>query len=330
MRIAYGVFGYGRGHATRALTVLPELTSRHDVLLLASADAYDAISPSYPVTRLPAMGYVYGDHGERCLRLTFQRNFGLGADLTFGGVEMRKLEETLRQFRPDVIISDAEPWLHAVATRLQIPRISFDHFGVLAWCRPPVAPTDRLRVLRDVAAYRAWIGRPDRVIVSSFYPLPSRHPGVRVIGPLCREEIRQATPTRGDHVLTYFNKGDMQLTPKIDAALRALDVPVHVYGTSRRGADENIVFKAPGNQSFVDDLASCRAVFSTAGNQLVGEAIYLGKPMLVTPEHTVEQRCNGLALDRIQMLGVDDQDGCCVEVMEKAAVGIGKRAQIVL
>ena len=35
LRIAYGVHGYGRGHSSRALAVLPELTKRHDVLVLA-------------------------------------------------------------------------------------------------------------------------------------------------------------------------------------------------------------------------------------------------------------------------------------------------------
>jgi hypothetical protein len=35
MRILYGVFGYGRGHATRALSVLPELMERHEVTVLA-------------------------------------------------------------------------------------------------------------------------------------------------------------------------------------------------------------------------------------------------------------------------------------------------------
>jgi UDP:flavonoid glycosyltransferase YjiC (YdhE family) len=40
-------------------------------------------------------------------------------------------------------------------------------------------------------------------------------------------------------------------------------------------------------------------VFSTAGNQLVGEAMWLGKPMLVMPEYTVEQRLNAAAVERL-------------------------------
>ena len=45
--------------------------------------------------------------------------------------------------------------------------------------------------------------------------------------------------------------------------------------------------------------ASCRAVISTAGNQLVGEAMFLGKPVLVRPEDSVEQRMNAAAVTRL-------------------------------
>ena len=42
MRIVYGVHGYGRGHATRALAVVQSLAARHDVRLFACGDAYDS------------------------------------------------------------------------------------------------------------------------------------------------------------------------------------------------------------------------------------------------------------------------------------------------
>jgi uncharacterized protein (TIGR00661 family) len=96
-----------------------------------------------------------------------------------------------------------------------------------------------------------------------------------------------------------LNRGQHQLTPSIEAALTALPLPVVVYGTARHGTARNLTFRPPSNGPFLDDLASCRAVFSTAGNQLVGEALWFGKPMLVMPEHTVEQRLNAAAVERL-------------------------------
>lgn len=45
---------------------------------------------------------------------------------------------------------------------------------------------------------------------------------------------------------------------------------------------------------FVEDLATSRTLISTAGNQPIGEALYLEKPVLAMPEHcNHEQRING-------------------------------------
>jgi uncharacterized protein (TIGR00661 family) len=299
MRILYGVLGHGRGHATRALAVLPHLTRRHDVLVVAGGDAYYTLTcAGYPVLAVPSPTYAYGARGERCLWTSLKRNSKILVDVMAGGSTMRGLVDDVRRFGAEVAVCDAEPWTHAAARRLGIPRISFDHFGVLTFCRPPVVPGDRLRILRDTAGYRMMIGNPEHVIVSSFYDAPAA-PGVRVVGPLLRDEVYALGPERGDFLLAYLNRGEHQLVPHVEAALRAQRVPVVVYGTARRGKDGALDFRAASNEGFLRDLAACRAVFSTAGNQLVGEALYLGKPMLVMPEHTPEQRVNALALERI-------------------------------
>lgn len=48
--------------------------------------------------------------------------------------------------------------------------------------------------------------------------------------------------------------------------------------------------------SFVNDLASCRAVIATTGNQLLGEVIHYRKPMLCLPIDCMEQRINAAEL----------------------------------
>ena len=299
MRIVYGVFGYGRGHATRALSVLPELRKRHDVVILAGGDAYDSIAPHYPVIRVPTLRYGYSAEGRRSLSRTLGENLRHLSDVVIGGEGFGEVARVLRDVNPGVAICDAEPWTHAAAARLGIPRISFDHFGILAYCRPPIPWGDRLRSFRDVSAYRALMGKPDRIIVSSFYDGGATDSRIRFVGPLLRPEVLRASPTLGDHLLVYLNRGAYQFTPRVELALRSLQIPVVLYGTPRRGTDGLFSFREPGNESFIRDLASCRSVFSTAGNQLVGEAIWFNKPMLVMPEHTVEQRLNAAAVERL-------------------------------
>ncbi|MFH1746316.1 MAG: glycosyltransferase family protein [Planctomycetota bacterium] len=301
MRIAYGVFGYGRGHATRSAAVLPELHRQHDVLILAGGDAYDALTPRYPVVRIPTLTYEYAKSTRRSNYLTLKRNIGSVLDMLLRGSTFQSLLEVVSDFRPEVIISDAEPWLHNIGRRLGIPRIGFDHFGILVYCRPRIPWGDRLRSQRDVLVYRLLMRRPERVIVSSFYDAPPRRPGVCVVGPLLRDEVLAVTPTRGDYLLAYINKGEHQFTSQMEYILREAGMPVLVYGVPRQDTLGNLNFRSASNLPFLEDMAGCRAIFSTAGNQLVGEALHLGKPMLVVPEDSVEQRLNAASLEYMQI-----------------------------
>jgi len=56
MKIAYGVMGYGRGHAMRTSAVLPSLMQEHAITVYAGGDAYDVLSPLFPTVRIPTLG----------------------------------------------------------------------------------------------------------------------------------------------------------------------------------------------------------------------------------------------------------------------------------
>jgi uncharacterized protein (TIGR00661 family) len=300
MRIVYGVHGYGRGHATRTLAILPHLIPNHQLLIIAGGDAYSAIWPDFPVTRIPTLGFAYGrGSGQRSTWQTLRRNLSAALDLIWRGPVFEMVRDIVRDFAPDVVISDAEAWTHQVAAALRIPRISIDHIGIMEYCRPPIEWHDRLEAKLDTLCYRMLMGSPDRAIVSSFYPAPPRRPGVCVVGTLPRPAVSNLSPHRGDYLLAYFNRGELQLSGRILKALEETGCPIHIYGTERRGRQGALTFLPLSSLPFLEDLAGCRAVISTAGNQLMGEAIYLGKPVLVMPECCVEQRLNAAAVERL-------------------------------
>ena len=66
--------------------------------------------------------------------------------------------------------------------------------------------------------------------------------------------------------------------------LAAAGLPVRVYGLGRRDSVGDVSFHEVDERRFVEDLTGCRGVVAAAGNQLIGEAIHLGKPLLVLPE----------------------------------------------
>ncbi len=306
MRIAYGVMGYGRGHAMRTAAVLPALMQQHEVTVFAGGDAYAALTDPasdvrVPVVRIPTIGYVYGRRGRHSNWLTFSRNFSLMNDLLIGGYGSRLVEEEFTRRGINLVISDSEAWTHRTAQRLGIPRISFDHVGIMAYCRPHFAAADRLRGPRDALGYLYLMGQPERALVSSFYPAPPRRPTTTLVGAILRDDILEAQPQTGEYLLAYFNKGEHQFRAKTERALRDLKQPIIVYGTPRRGVQGNLDFRAPSRGGFVQDLSGCRAVICTAGNQLISEAIYLAKPLLVLPEDAVEQRLNAVAVTALRV-----------------------------
>lgn len=299
MRIAYGVMGYGRGHAMRTLSVLPALMQEHEVTVFTAGDAYEVLAPKFPTVRIPMVGYRYNDRGSHSLLKTIGGNLAPMADLLLQGHGMDGVEREFRDRGIELVISDSEAWCHRTAQRLGIPRISFDHVGILAYCKPHFPPELWLAGMRDAVGYRALMGIPERILISSFYPAEGQYPGVKLVGPMLRDVVKATRPTRGDYLLAYFNKGEHQYRPHIDRALRLLDLPVRVYGTPYRGQVENLDFRPLSSEWFVHDLAGCRAVLSTAGNQLIGEAIHFGKPILAVPEDAFEQRLNAHMIERM-------------------------------
>lgn len=299
LRIAYGVMGYGRGHATRVRSILPALTEWHDVTVFAGGDAFPVLAPLVPAVRIPTLGYAYSYRGGLSPLGTVARNFAGMSDLLLGGHGLETVSRELRKGAFDLVISDSEAWTHRAAQRLGLPRISFDHIGVIAWCEPHFPPELWLRGQRDGWVYRRLMGEPDRTLITSFYEARPVHPATRLVGPVLRAELQQAEPRDGDFLLAYFNKGRHQFTPALDLALRRADARVVIYGTPYRGRVDNLEFRPPGNAEFIRDLAACRAVLSTAGNQLIGEAIHFRKPILALPEDVFEQQLNAHMVTRM-------------------------------
>ncbi|MHA7834182.1 MAG: glycosyltransferase family protein, partial [Algiphilus sp.] len=207
MRIAYGVMGYGRGHAMRTMSVLPALMAEHEVTVYAGGDAFDVLAPLFPTVRIPTIGYRYNNRGGHSLPRTFSENLAPMADLLLGGPGTEALEREMRSRGTQLIISDSEAWTHRAGARLGIPRISFDHVGIIAWCKPNFPADLWLAGQRDAIGYRTLMGEPDRVLISSFYPAEPYRDDARVVGPMLRDVVKGLKPKRGDFLLVYFNKG---------------------------------------------------------------------------------------------------------------------------
>lgn len=289
-KIFYSMAGEGRGHAVRVLTLVEHLRREHELTLFASADAYDFLVNSYGDDRYENVRLV------RVNGLKFRYTGGrldlfksVAAALKFARRQMPALVDALRRRmdaeQPDLAISDFEPTLPRAARAVGLPWMSIDHQHVLLAYNLHSLPF----LLRRYAWWMSWVIRGYygfsgyTPVASSFYtpPLKRGFEHVQQVGPMLRAEILNATPRQGDFLLSYLRSN----TPaRVVELLGRCGWPVRVYGLGERPALGGITFHAIDENRFVEDLASCAGLFSAAGNQLLGEALYFGKPVFAIPE----------------------------------------------
>lgn len=286
-KIFYSMAGEGRGHATRVRSMVEQLRQEHALVLFAPDEAYEFLAPRYPpgfpnveVRRIPGLRFHYT--GGR-LDLTRSLARGLGYLWKLPGL-VRELKRTIRDEQPDLVVTDFEPSLPRAARACGVPFVSLNHQHFLVACDLSNLPL-RLQGYGKLMglAVRAHHPGQDATIVSSFFRAPLRrgYGDVQQVGPLLRPEIRAAARTQGEHLLSYFRSN----TPThVLELLKSAGREVRVYGLGERKPDGPLKFCKLSEQTFVEDLAGCSAVVGAAGNQTLGEALYLGKPVLAMPE----------------------------------------------
>jgi uncharacterized protein (TIGR00661 family) len=296
----YGMSGEGRGHATRARAVVEALRHQHRIVIFAPDLAYELLAPLYAgsevrVVPIPGARFVYGRRGRVALLGTVAA--AARFRLALAGHVRAVLPEFERE-KPDLVIADFEPILPRAARQLGIPFVSFDHQHYLVVNDLSALP----RWIRAQAALaapfvRALYDWQAGTIVSSFYapPLKTGFADVVQVGVLIRPELLRVRPERGRHLVVYLRRF---APPHLMSALERCGREVRVYGLGTRPAQGRMRFLAINERHFIEDLATCDAVVSTAGNQLVGEALHVRKPVLALPEpRNFEQSVNGHFLE---------------------------------
>jgi uncharacterized protein (TIGR00661 family) len=287
-KIAISLCGEGRGHATRISTLVERLDTDHDILVYTSADALAFLrrhfGDRHPRVRLEEIpGVVFQYTGGR---LDVMRSIAAGLDYQarqLGPLVDRMLRD-LDGFGADLAITDFEPALPRAAGRLGIPLVSVDHQHFLLAYDLDTLPWS-LQWNAWFMSHAVWmyVSEAADTVVSAFFRPPLRRGWEHVVqvGPLLRREILNARPSDDGFVLSYLRRH----TPfSAIEAISECGLPVRVYGLGAREPVGNCSFHAIDERRFVEDLAACRCLVSAAGNQLIGEALHLGKPMLVLPE----------------------------------------------
>lgn len=322
-RIVIGICGIGQGHVLRQSVVLTHLLARgHQVVTFAFGESYRFLQEFFPeVSRIRVrVPWVYcnetGIDFARTGKDTNNRKCAYLAD-NFLAMDYAIY---LLDGEPDLILTDYEPVSAQLAYALGRPLVCVDQQSkFLGFKTPDVNGFSRKE---EASRLRLFFPQATRRFATSFFPVTSEaDPGypVTIIPPILRPQFNKlmtggTSQGNGPDVLVYLSPyGNAK--PKLGDIIQVLqecsDYRFTLY-SSRVDANvccpmDNVRLKRFSHQGFLHDLWRSMAVISTAGHQLISEAVYLGKPILALPFAIYEQQYNARMVENYQ-LGVVAQE----------------------
>lgn len=299
-RIIYALSGQGRGHTSRVIAITEALRERgHEVRFCCGGTARDILrGEGEEVIDVPALTQVMEGN-----QVQHGRTIAANWDKVLNQPRIvSRLADEYRSFGPDLLITDFEAFSPKAARKLGIPTISFNHQQVVTETRYHLPMREWGQAALTAMAIRMIAPKkPAHILLTSFFFPPLKHPEyTTLVGPIIRPDVQALTPTRGEHILVYYNQTEG--AEHVLDTLRQVNASFIVYNFPTPEEPErypNVQFKQPSLEGFLEDLAESRAVICTAGFTLISEGLYLGKPLLVVPNRGIfEQTINALFLER--------------------------------
>lgn len=294
-RILYGVHGTGHGHAMRGLTIARKL-SGHEFLFVADDDAPGVLEPEFPVFRLPNLGTRFNDY-----HVDLFSTIGNAVPLLLNRKKhIRALLRLIDEFRPDVCMNDLEFFTPRAARIAGLPCLTLDHQHVITCCHHTL-PRDMWwdSFLQGISPRYIFPPTEFNIIVSFYAPPVLPEYRAVVAPPILRDDVISLRPRDDGHIVVYQSNSTHDNL--IDFLRKSTDRKCYVFGYGREsGIADNIVFMKKSERGFLELLEGASYIIQGGSHTLMGEALYLGKPVFSLPLGSMlEQRFNALYLEKL-------------------------------
>tara|TARA_R110002096_G_scaffold436038_2_gene665806 strand:- start:73567 stop:74598 length:1032 start_codon:yes stop_codon:yes gene_type:complete len=269
----------------RSRVVLEHLLAEgHEVEIVSSNRAADYLGKRFGgTTKIHGLHMVLDEN-------RIQRGKTLWSNILAGTTGIPKnIEayfEMINRFVPEVVISDFESWSYLYGKNNRIPIISIDNMQIINRCTHPEAilDGDRTNFHLTKAFVKSKLPFCDHYLITTFFHPEVRKKNTSLHPPILRPEILAATATAGEHLLVYQTAVG---NDTLEEVLAKTGLECRIYGMRSDLKEEEVVgnlrHQPFSETGFIEDLASCRAVIAGSGFTLMGEAVYLRKPMLAIP-----------------------------------------------
>jgi uncharacterized protein (TIGR00661 family) len=288
MRVCYGLVGMTRGHAARALAIGQELIDRgHEVLFCTEGDAEELLSARFGEERvfnIPTPKY-YVKRG----RLSIWRTIFGNRKQLFGRRKLAKpLIAYLKQWQPDLTISDYEPLMWQASKELGIPHITVNSQEFFRSSPMPKGLSPVLRIIGHVNGMivRRFSPTADIRIVGKI--LVEKRPKSKAlfVGAILRKEFDSLTwEPQGEHFVVYSCPLLEQSLAGINQLAQREQKRGKVFGVppSMVESYDWLDYHPTSESGFISAVCHADFAIATPGNQFMAETLKLGIPVLMTP-----------------------------------------------
>lgn len=296
--------GEGRGHLTQAISLAQLLRDNgHEVMAGLVGIGKGRQLPSFFYDSFPADIYpfnsphlIMGKRGISFSKTITHHLFRIPLYVK----SLKAVHAHVQRYQPDVIVNfyDVLGGLYALTYRPAVPIVAVGHHYLFLrndFTFPVKLSLNHwlLKINTRLTAVRA-----QKLLALSFYPTAtSTHHRIVTVPPLLRGAVKALTPTQEPFFLVYITYATMSKT-LIEWHLQHPEVHLHCFWNQPDCAfDDTLTFHQVDGAKFLEMMARCTALMTTAGFESVCEAMYLGKPALMVPAH-YEQSCNALDAQR--------------------------------
>jgi len=293
-RILYGVAGEGMGHAIRSKVIIEHLLKKHQLIVASSRKPYEFLSKNFDdVYDIHGLHINYKNNKVQSAKTLFQNAYKLpkGSYRTF-----RRLMRIIKNFKPEIVISDFEPFTGLVSKFFDTKLISIDNMHIMTNCKLKVPKRYYKDYIAAKLVINSFIIKADYYLINTFFYPEVRKKNTFLFPPILRDEILKAKVKNKGHILVYQTS---ESNKKLKNILKNIKEKFIVYGFDMAKTEENLIFKKFNEKEFIKDLASCGALITNGGFSTIVEAVYLGKPVLSEPvRKQFEQILSAIYLDR--------------------------------
>lgn len=314
MNIFFIVTGVGLGDSTRIHAVIEALLKRHPhakVMVAGYDNSYDYFKGKYPVVKIA--GYRIPGENMRFRLLPFVfKNYLLPFMWFFIALKLRK---KVKQFKPDVIISDFEP--SGIALAKLIGKKCVTLFGFDPRLYEKFKKEKKVSFLMKMqASYLQKVyNRSDYAVIPSFVRYEHKSRNYTYVDPIVRE--RPDKLPSEEHLMKELKLERKPVVVMLGGSnfgtslAKSLAKVVHdfnecfvVFGSGFSLPPQPNLIHHTFSPDFLKYLKVAKCVVTLGGQKTLCEGVVYKKPMLIYPikEH-VEQQLNAYALKDVALIG---------------------------